>query len=488
MTKQKQAFTLVELIVVITILAILWTIAFISLQWYSKDARDSIRISDASSMKTSLELFHLNAGKYPIPDDEWIFTYSWNTLFYQWYFWNNVVQSVSRNMSEVPTDPLTGKRYIYSVSNTRNELEILYLLEWDWLALNTIWQTNAAVTEVTPIITWNYNWLFVKTTTHIVPLPSIINTEIDENTITEITQSKLESMVINRGENIPNNWSIVSNTWTLTWLVLTWTTIPAIGANNATKVAVIEVIKAAYIWDSALNNDWIINYVLNSAWESVLAWLFDTLVLNTVTTTEIATSVFTCWDTISVWLETYTTELISWGWWYEECWTSQNMRHWTMLPDWATIPSDTNTIEKWCYDNSSAICTSDWWLYTWSESMWFDASCNTTSCTQVEDTAKSVCWQLWEWWKLPTDSQWTDLTNAWATWWTWNQLSWIISLLPGYRHTNTTYINRTANMKVLSSTEVSATNISYRALGNYISVYVDNLEKTYGFSVVCIKN
>ena len=54
MNKQKYAFTLVELIVVITILAILWTIAFISLQWYSKDARDSIRISDVSNMKTSL--------------------------------------------------------------------------------------------------------------------------------------------------------------------------------------------------------------------------------------------------------------------------------------------------------------------------------------------------------------------------------------------------------------------------------------------------
>jgi len=64
MTKQKinkQAFTLVELIVVITILAILWTIAFISLAWYSQDARDSTRISDLSTMKTSLELFHLNA-------------------------------------------------------------------------------------------------------------------------------------------------------------------------------------------------------------------------------------------------------------------------------------------------------------------------------------------------------------------------------------------------------------------------------------------
>lgn len=37
--KNIKAFTLVELIVVITILSILWTIAFISLQWYSSNSR-----------------------------------------------------------------------------------------------------------------------------------------------------------------------------------------------------------------------------------------------------------------------------------------------------------------------------------------------------------------------------------------------------------------------------------------------------------------
>ena len=52
----KKGFTLVELIVVITILAILWTIAFISLQWYAKDARDSVRIQDVANIKKSLEL------------------------------------------------------------------------------------------------------------------------------------------------------------------------------------------------------------------------------------------------------------------------------------------------------------------------------------------------------------------------------------------------------------------------------------------------
>jgi hypothetical protein len=32
-------------------------------------------------------------------------------------------------MSEIPTDPLTDKEYIFSVANNKNEFEILNLLE-----------------------------------------------------------------------------------------------------------------------------------------------------------------------------------------------------------------------------------------------------------------------------------------------------------------------------------------------------------------------
>lgn len=52
----KKAFTLVELIVVITILAILWTIAFLSLQWYSADSRNSKRTSDISNIRSSMSV------------------------------------------------------------------------------------------------------------------------------------------------------------------------------------------------------------------------------------------------------------------------------------------------------------------------------------------------------------------------------------------------------------------------------------------------
>jgi len=58
MRNTKKAFTLVELIVVITILAVLGTIAFISLQGYSGEARDSKRLQNVNDLvkKVNIEV------------------------------------------------------------------------------------------------------------------------------------------------------------------------------------------------------------------------------------------------------------------------------------------------------------------------------------------------------------------------------------------------------------------------------------------------
>ena len=136
-TRQKQGFTLVELIVVITILAILWTIAFIALQWYSKTARDSARISDMSRIKTSLELFMVEWGKYPEPT--WIVpvTYSGTlTAWHQGTFWEQTFRNVMR-LDKVPVDPVTEVEYTYSVTNNRKEYQLAWILETQDLVLNS---------------------------------------------------------------------------------------------------------------------------------------------------------------------------------------------------------------------------------------------------------------------------------------------------------------------------------------------------------------
>lgn len=58
----RSAFTLVELIVVITILAILGTITFISLQGYSADARNSKRTSDINNMQSAISIKMAEGG------------------------------------------------------------------------------------------------------------------------------------------------------------------------------------------------------------------------------------------------------------------------------------------------------------------------------------------------------------------------------------------------------------------------------------------
>lgn len=69
-------FTLVELIVVITILVILGTIAFMSLSGFSANARDSARASDLSNLSKSLDVAYQKTNSYPSPDNSFNVTYS----------------------------------------------------------------------------------------------------------------------------------------------------------------------------------------------------------------------------------------------------------------------------------------------------------------------------------------------------------------------------------------------------------------------------
>ncbi|MFK7780406.1 MAG: prepilin-type N-terminal cleavage/methylation domain-containing protein [Candidatus Gracilibacteria bacterium] len=295
MNKQNKAFTLVELIVVITIIAILGTIAFISLQGYSAQSRDSVRISDVSNMKISLELFHLNSGKYPLPDNYEIVDYNTELLWYQGTFGSTVVSQLSRNMNHIPKDPLTDKEYIFSTANNKNEFEILTLLEGD-LVLNTISQTNATTLTVTPRVDGNYNGVFIKTEGYIVPTPSIITSEeINTGGIT-LNATNIKSQIIDGGENIPNVGNVNYNTGALIGLELSvYNGTINKDSDDTEKENVMLAIQAAYTGSTLANNN-IYEYILSKTTTEDLVALSNTVVLdsNAVVPT---TTTYSCDDT-----------------------------------------------------------------------------------------------------------------------------------------------------------------------------------------------
>lgn len=62
---RNKGFTLVELMVTITILSILMTIAIVSYGNVQRNARDGKRKSDISVIQSALEQYHADAGYYP---------------------------------------------------------------------------------------------------------------------------------------------------------------------------------------------------------------------------------------------------------------------------------------------------------------------------------------------------------------------------------------------------------------------------------------
>jgi general secretion pathway protein G len=64
-TKSKKGFSLVELLVVITIIAILSVVAYTAMGGQTITARDSKRKSDLSTVQSALELYYVQYSRYP---------------------------------------------------------------------------------------------------------------------------------------------------------------------------------------------------------------------------------------------------------------------------------------------------------------------------------------------------------------------------------------------------------------------------------------
>ncbi len=103
----KQGFTLIELLVTMGVIAILVSLSIFALQAARESARDAKRKADVEAIRTALELYRADCGRYPNASGNQVP----NPL--------SGTGSCSGNtyMEEVPTDPVSGNIYRYTRSS-----------------------------------------------------------------------------------------------------------------------------------------------------------------------------------------------------------------------------------------------------------------------------------------------------------------------------------------------------------------------------------
>jgi len=211
----KYGFTLVELLVVMTVLSILGTFWYIAFTSNLAESRDAKREWDMLQIVNALELYEVENSEFPDPDDFVNITYSGSAIAWkQGTFGNDVTLALKIFWSEVPVDPLFENEYTYSVTPRNNEFQIAGIMEtfeqveWLWelaWVLNT--DVSAASVE-TAYIMWDYNWFMVQARDsgieYYIASPSIIATDISNpDVINIITNQKL---VYSEFFNLPHSY------------------------------------------------------------------------------------------------------------------------------------------------------------------------------------------------------------------------------------------------------------------------------------------
>ena len=107
MKKISKGFTLIEMLIVITIIALLASLILVGMGGARAKTRDSRRIADLHNVMNALELYYASKSYYPQNIS------SWSDL-------DAELTGAGIGVSRIPYDPLksTGKSYEYGVEDT----------------------------------------------------------------------------------------------------------------------------------------------------------------------------------------------------------------------------------------------------------------------------------------------------------------------------------------------------------------------------------
>ncbi len=366
MNLHKQAFTLVELIVVVTILAVLSAIWFVSYSWYLAWTRDTNRISQLKSISEWLELYWRN--KYlPIPDDRVDIKSNWTLIAYQWYAWKSILEAIE--YSTPGLDPKDKTYFSYYLSKNKKDFQLMaFLEEEDNLQTAEIFNKSSAVDYYTrfPTVFWKKLWIL---------------TDNNNTPIQEVTAIK-------------SAWSLdIADVWTL------------------------ELKSFLNDWDSSISWTWttfaVLKTFVDKRWKYCAS---DNLTCseNIVTITSDAGAGWNLVDTncdindIKIWTQTWAwCNSTIWNWVIYDDWTYCLDYQWNDLTDtsctWFLEKENSFNSTYWVnniwgklytWDNSSTACTN--WYHVPSETEWalLEETLNWSSC-RTWDQETECNWLGW---------------------------------------------------------------------------------------------
>ena len=451
---KKNAFTLIELLISITILSILATVAFNSYTWYLSSSRDSVRTIDIKGLNKSLRIFPLYNWFYPVPSDWEIISYSNASVWTQWIIWQSVIFLLDE-VEKIPLDPLTWNKYSYSVTTSWKEYEIGAILENGSYSYNNILETaNAWTISALAYTVWNFNWIVsqvrIWTTDYIISTPSIITSSID----------KMENVILNNSfvfdwlSNLPASytWSDFNLEWSndLTFLnsssydpiVFNWCVSDLRQDENydANRWVILNL-QDLYSWTDIANNKKIQNLleIDTSTWStelltymeylynklSVIPWCGEAIYYCTTQDyihanyiSWIATEINQAWQTDS-WSPCYYTCTDSYSW--DDCATEP-------VEEWVCW------IDNWTSQENTPINLCDGWELTdftdnlvWSTYEWY---CRWTGWAADSPNCSAYHIENWDCWydhTLAFTTEPTNLCDAWTPSWvadSWTPWTW----------------------------------------------------------------
>jgi len=126
--KSVQGFTLVELLIVITIIGVLALVVFANFSGARERARDSKRKNDLNQLKNALQMYYNDNQIFPVASNGKMLACGDGEDVCNWGS-SEMTSGITVYMKQVPADPLSSNSYTYSQTSEGDNFTITTILE-----------------------------------------------------------------------------------------------------------------------------------------------------------------------------------------------------------------------------------------------------------------------------------------------------------------------------------------------------------------------